>query len=192
MTFKHPDKKLQRISRYYIDFYQKEKKNYRHNLTFLSKTPPSYLTIENPFSFDDERYTLYPNHGWQDADYDRILALDLSKKPDLAEFRYLAANLARVIYYRPEEFKQLESYPHFEAVLEFILIEGLYEYFSIDVEKLLLVCVRHKLIRSGDCGAITLSKNLIFKDWYSQLTAYEKYKFKCSQLIYKINARLYT
>ncbi len=175
--FNHPDKKLEKISRYYIDLYDKKVKNYAHRLVFLASIAPSYLTISNSFSFDDDRYVLYPNRGWLEKDYERVLELNLENKEDLKEFRLIGANLARVIKYKPSKIVEIKDFPHFEAILEFILIEGLYDYFSITSEELIMNCIKYNLIKSGDSGAIAMSKALIYKDWYGSLTKIEKVKY---------------
>lgn len=180
-NFTHLDKKLEKASRYYINFYDKKSKNYFHNMNFLASISPSYLTIANSFSFDDERYVYYPNLGWLEKDYERILELNLENKEDLREFRLIAANLARIIKYKPSKIVEIKDFPHFEAILEFILIEGLYDYFSITSEELLMQCIKHKLLKSGDTGAIAMAKALIFKDWYANLSLFDKFKFKAQK-----------
>lgn len=183
MLFSYPDIKLQKVSRYYLQFH---KQKLIHNLFSLSRLPTEYLTVISPFSFDDVRYTLYPNLGWIEEDYNQMLSLDLNDPEDKKIFRLLAANLARVIVYDSKILQKFKTFPHFEQILEFTIIEGLYEYFNIDVETLLLKCLEQKIIRSGDCALLTMSKQLIFKEWYSQLNLIQKLHFKSIQFIFKI------
>lgn len=171
MKFNYPDKLLQQASRYYIKFHEK---TIEHNLFTLAGIKAEYLHIPSPFTFDDERYEYYPNHGWIEQDYNQMLTLNLDKEKDKNNFRLLAANFVRVIIDEPKILQKFKEFPHFDAILEFSLIEGLYEYFNINIEDILLKCVQQKVLSSGDCGLITVAKGLIFKQWYNSLNWREK------------------
>lgn len=168
MKFTYPDKKLQRASRYYLS------KGPMHNLYKLARIDPEYLSVPSPFSFDDERYLLYPNHGWIEVDYSDILGLDLGKYEDLKIFRLLAANFARVIVRSPRILKDFKDFPHFEKILEFVLIEGRYDYFGLDIESVLMICVQQGALRAGDCGMITSAQQLIKKTLLERMTKKER------------------
>lgn len=175
MKFNYPDKLLEKASRYYLRYHTRR---LEHDMLTLARIKPEYLHLISPFSFDDERYELYPNHGWIERDYEQMLSLDLTKAQDKDNFRLLAANLVRVIMDHPPILQKMKEWPHFDKILEFSLVEGLYEYFNIEVEDILVKCVQQKVINSGDCGLISAAKTMIFKQWYDSLNFKQRIYYK--------------
>lgn len=143
---------------YYKKLYFNKKNNIKlHNL-FLLKKFNTKLFLLNNLSVEDKNFAFLPVNGLIQYDYERILQLDLKNKNDLQEFRLISANLIRVIYENPEKCIFLQDFMFFNTIIEFCLLEGNYDYFNIEVEKLLLILAKHNYIKAQDCAFIAYAR----------------------------------
>lgn len=143
---------------YYKKLYFNKNNNIKlHNL-FLLKKFNTKLFLLNNLSVEDKNFAFLPVNGLIQYDYERILQLDLKNKNDLQEFRLISANLIRVIYENPDKCIFLQDFMFFNTIIEFCLLEGNYDYFNIEIDKLLLILAKHNYIKAQDCAFIAYAR----------------------------------
>ena len=136
--------------KFWLKFFEQDKPNLNKFRYFLSCKDTYFLNHNPLLDFDDEDYEKTKNNGFLEFDVQNVL---LNENP---KDKYYKTRLAIAIYHNIdlEIFKNTLSKEKFEFVLERVLIDGEYEYFSIPFEKLLSLIIKKEWV----------SKDVLF-DW---------------------------
>lgn len=157
-----------------------------HNLRRLRNIDKDLFTIQSPFSFDDARYELYPNLGWLECDYERVLELDLNCVEDMTEFRAIAAVMIWIASSHPQHIKLMSGFAHFEKIIEFMILEGDYYLLGVDCVKVIETLRENKVISTSSAVVLIISAPKAIELRWAQKSLIEKVKLK---IIFKLDKK---
>ncbi len=128
--------------KFWLNFFKQDKPNLNKFRYFLSCKDTYFLNHNPLLDFDDEDYEKTKTNGFLEFDIQNVL---LNENP---KDKYYKTRLAIAIYHNIdlEIFKNTLSKEKFEFVLERVLIDGEYEYFSIPFEKLLSLIIKKEWV----------------------------------------------
>jgi hypothetical protein len=148
---------------HWIDFFEGPKKMTKF-ITLLKKLDKSYLSYESTFDFEHPLFEKIPKWGFLEKDFKAILrGMDEDGLNSQEEKTRLIIAMSNGV-----NFKNWISVYNEDLVLVFekSLIDGGYEKYGIDLEKIVSIAIDNKLIDRSDFMGIALMRGIVLQNRY--------------------------
>lgn len=140
----------------WLSFYHNEKRSTTKFLYLLDKLDRSFLTSAPPIDIEDNLSSFLPEFGLLDIDFKKI-AFESGEDEQLEEYNRVVAS----IFYNVNLEKLKSRYKEdFNEVIEKSLIEGQYEKYGIEFEKVITIALQKNFIDRSEFMALSLLRGL--------------------------------
>lgn len=145
----------------WLTFFNKPHISNTRFIYLLNKLDKSFLTMDSPFDFDHPLHDYFPDSGLLENDFKNIAYNNNPKDTD-AKTRIVLA-----ISHHVDLSKWKEKYNEkFQEVIEKSLVEGDYECYGIEFEKVIVDAINMKLIERNDFMGVSFLRGFILGSRY--------------------------